>query len=107
MMAGMLMLLMMMTMAMMIRMTTMMMMMEKGKLMHPGLVALHANDSFQLANGLGNYDEAKRYAKMAHDALSIKYGKDNPRSMLYKKYLENKITGNMLIQQLSSIKISI
>ena len=82
-------------------------MMEKGQLMHPGLVALHANDSFQLANGLGNYDEAKRYAKMAHDALSIKYGKDNPRSILYKNYLENKITGNMLIQQLSSIKISI
>ena len=82
-------------------------MMEKGKLMYPSLVALHANDSFQLANGLGNHDEAKRYAKMVCESLTIKYGKHNPRTKLYKLYLDNQISGNTLIQNLSSIKMSI
>lgn len=82
-------------------------MMKKGKLMYPSLVALHANDSFQLANGLGNQEEAKRYANMAYESLLIKYGKDNPRTKLYKLYLDNKITGNALVQNLGSIQMSI
>ena len=82
-------------------------MMKKGKLMYPSLVALHANDSFQLANGLGNEEEAKRYANMAYESLLIKYGQDNPRTKLYKLYLDNKITGNALVQNLGSIQMSI
>ena len=82
-------------------------MMEKGQLMFPSLVALHANDSFQLANGLGNQEEARRFAKMAYDSLVIIYGKTNPRSKLYKLYLENKISGNQLVQQLSTVQMSV
>ena len=82
-------------------------MMEKGQLMIPSLVALHANDSFQLANGLGNQEEARRYAKMAYDSLVIKYGKDNPRSKLYRLYLDKKINGNELVHKLSMVKMSV
>ena len=81
--------------------------MEKGQLMIPSLVALHANDSFQLANGLGNQEEARRYAKMAYDSLVIKYGKNNPRSKLYRLYLDKNINGNELVQKLSMIKMSV
>ena len=82
-------------------------MMEKGQLMFPSLVALHANDSFQLANGLGNQEDARRFAKMAYDSLVIIYGKTNSRSKLYKLYLENKISGNQLVQQLSTVQMSV
>ena len=82
-------------------------MMEKGLLMFPSLVALHANDSFQLANGLGNQEEARRFAKMAYDSLVIIYGKNNSRSKLYKLYLENKISGNQLVQQLNTVQMSV
>ena len=82
-------------------------MMEKGQLMIPSLLALHANDSFQLANGLGNQEEAKRFAKLAYDSLVIKYGKTNSRSKLYKLYLDNKISGNQLVQQLSMVKMTV
>ena len=82
-------------------------MMEKGQLMFPSLLALHANDSFQLANGLGNQEEARRFAKMAYDSLVIIYGKTNSRSKLYKLYLENKISGNQLVQQLSTVQMSV
>ena len=75
--------------------------------MYPSLVALHANDSFQLANGLGNHEEARRYANMAYQSLLIKYGKNNPRTKLYKLYLDEKITGHALVQNLGSIKMSI
>ena len=75
-------------------------MMEKGQIMYPRFIRMHAFDCIQLALAFGNYEEANKYVQKGYESILIEEGKKGPRTQEYMKCLAKKIKPELLVQNI-------